>query len=90
MLCFLLPFFVLYQMFLIKVSTYHDGWTTVDYIFYTTIPSCRYGSRVEGSLKLLSRLRLPDTRQMARIGHIPSDVCPSDHLPLLADFLLML
>jgi endonuclease/exonuclease/phosphatase (EEP) superfamily protein YafD len=27
-------------------------------------------------------------RQMARIGQIPSDVCPSDHLPLLADFML--
>jgi hypothetical protein len=27
---------------------------------------------------------------MDRIGHIPSALCPSDHLPLLADFLLLL
>jgi len=73
------------------VSTYHDGWTLVDYLFYGTAacPS-QYGARVEGSLKLLAHLRLPDARQMDRIGHIPSQLCPSDHLPLLADFLLFL
>jgi hypothetical protein len=74
-----------------QVSTYHDCWTLVDYLFYGTVPCpSRPGARVEGSLKLLARLRLPDARQMDRIGHIPSALCPSDHLPLLADFLLLL
>jgi mRNA deadenylase 3'-5' endonuclease subunit Ccr4 len=73
-----------------QVSTYHSGWTRVDYIFYTTVPGARCARRVEGRLKLLGRLSLPDTRQMDAVGHIPSDVCPSDHLPLIADFMLML
>lgn len=73
-----------------EVSTYHSEWTAVDHMFYGTVPCPgRYGARIEGDLKLLGRLRLPDCRQMERVGHIPSDVCPSDHLPLLADFLLM-
>ena len=63
----------------------------VDYIFYSTVASQKPTSqdgRREGSLKLLGRLGLTNSRQMARVGNIPNQFCPSDHLPLVADFLL--
>jgi len=60
------------------VSTNHGDWTTVDFVFYTQARPIR----------LVSRLVLPREQDMQFIGPIPSDVCPSDHFPLAADFLL--
>lgn len=62
------------------VSTNHGDWTIVDFVFFS--------GGADQCLRLVSRLRLPTHRQMAHIGRIPSDVCPSDHFPLVADFLL--
>ena len=61
----------------------------VDYIFYSTVASHKAkDGRREGSMKLLGRLGLPNSHQMARVGNIPNQFCPSDHLPLVTDFLL--
>jgi len=69
-------------------STFHDTWMKVDYIFYSTkiLPS---GETREGRLKLLGRFSLPNRQQMALVGKIPNHQCPSDHLPLVAEFLLL-
>jgi len=60
------------------VSTFQDGWTLVDYIFHSSSPR----------MQLAAKLRLPTAHQLARSSKLPSLVCPSDHLPLVADFLL--
>ena len=78
-----------------EVTTFQNGWVTVDYIFYSTLPSRHRQShsadgRKEGKLKLLGRLSLPSAQQMALVGGLPNEHNPSDHLPLLADFLLSL
>ena len=39
-------------------------------------------------LHLVSRLQLPRRSDMQYLGRIPSAICPSDHFPLLADFIL--
>jgi len=57
------------------VSTHQDYWTLVDYIFASRHPA----------LRLAGRLRLPNPAQAERL---PSLASPSDHLPLVADFLL--
>ena len=69
-------------------STFHDTWMKVDYIFYSTkiLPS---GETREGRLRLLGRFSLPNRQQMALVGKIPNHQCPSDHLPLVAEFLLL-
>ena len=73
-------------------TTFQSQWVNVDYVLYSTLPSGPSSSssdgRREGSLKLLGRLSLPTVQQMALVGRIPNTHCPSDHLPLLADFLL--
>ena len=74
-----------------EVTTQQEGWVMVDYIFYSTVPSrnpSKGDGRKEGSLKLLGRLGLPNSQQMARVGNIPNQFIPSDHLPLVVDFLL--
>ena len=60
------------------VSTRHEAWLAVDHIFYSA----------SARLRLLGKLNLPSSRQMAVVGGIPNQECPSDHLPLVADFLL--
>jgi len=65
------------------VSTNHGDWTNVDFVLYSG-----GGRGTAGSLDLVSRYVLPRWSDMQTIGRIPSDVCPSDHFPLLADFLL--
>ena len=74
------------------MTTFQSGWVNVDYVLYNTRPGQRHHAssdgRREGSLKLLGRLDLPTAGQMARVGRIPNSCCPSDHLPLLAEFLL--
>jgi len=57
------------------VSTHQDSWTLVDYIFSSRHPA----------LSLRGRLSLPSPAQAERL---PSLASPSDHLPLVADFLL--
>ena len=72
-------------------TTFQGQWVTVDYILYSTLPgpsSSSSDGRREGSLKLLAHLTLPTAQQMSLVGSIPNTHCPSDHLPLLADFLL--
>ena len=73
------------------VTTFQSQWVNVDYVLYSTLPSASSAvsdGRREGALKLLGRLSLPTVQQMALVGRIPNTHCPSDHLPLLADFLL--
>lgn len=75
-----------------EVSAYQGTWINVDYIFYSTVPAlfpCADG-KMESKLKLLGRWTLPTGSQLARLGGLPSSVSPSDHLPLAADFLLLL
>jgi len=60
------------------VSTYQDGWTLVDYILRSR----------HQSLNLAATLALPSPHQLPRSGGLPSNNNPSDHLPLVADFLL--
>ncbi|KAK8379867.1 hypothetical protein O3P69_019696 [Scylla paramamosain] len=43
----------------------------------------------EGPLKLLERLTLPTAREAALFSPMPSPVCPSDHFPLAARFMLL-
>ena len=74
------------------VSSRHRTWAKVDYILYSTLParpgSSSWDGRREGRLRLVGRLRLPGPGQAEQLGPLPSPVCPSDHFPLLADFLL--
>jgi len=66
-----------------------DKLNNVDYVFYNTVPSYFEGQgRVEGALKLLARFSLPIEEDMVSLGGMPSRICPSDHLPLAADFIL--
>ena len=74
------------------VSTNHGDWTIVDYIFFSRAVNTGPDDskmHVTGQLYLNSRLLLPLASNMADIGRIPSKLCPSDHFPLLADFVLV-
>lgn len=84
-----------------EVSTYH--WrekTNVDYIFYSVkrkkIEKSRDGSFFidkveEDRIRLLERFALPSVREMNEsVGKMPNAECPSDHLPLMAKFQLLL
>jgi len=66
-----------------EVTTYHDNWVTVDYIMHS-----RPSQGTEGPLKLLSRLTLPTGPEISSLEGIPSQICPSDHLPLAVNFVL--
>ena len=75
----------------VQATTFHSTWVTVDYIYYSTIMSSNAASsdgRQEGKLKLVGRLSLPTGPEISVLGGLPSAVCPSDHLPLLAEFIL--
>lgn len=78
-----------------EATTFHGSWVTVDYIFYSTVEQTSVASsastsdgRREGGLKLVSRMALPTGPEISALGGLPSEICPSDHLPLLADFML--
>ncbi|KAK3863556.1 hypothetical protein Pcinc_030706 [Petrolisthes cinctipes] len=71
-----------------EVTTHHSNWTTVDYMFYNRVYSTAQATSVEGKLKLLARYRLLTGPEASRFGPLPSAVCPSDHFPLAAQFLL--
>ncbi|XP_021956214.1 protein angel homolog 2 isoform X2 [Folsomia candida] len=73
------------------VTTKQSKWVRVDYIYYsTTNQRCvnANGTREEGSLKLLRRLKLPTSAECKKSGKIPQEGASSDHYPLLAEFLL--
>ena len=77
-----------------EVSTFQSDWVSVDHIFYSTQPAhpgATYSKdgRREGKLKLVGRLSLPSAQQMMEVGGLPNYFTPSDHLPLLADVLLV-
>jgi len=74
-----------------EATTFHSTWVTVDYIFYSTIISSNAASndgKQEGKLKLVGRLSLPTGPEISVLGGLPSPICPSDHLFLLAEFIL--
>ncbi|KAK7081633.1 Protein angel 1 [Halocaridina rubra] len=71
-----------------EATTFHDRWTTVDYIFYSRVYSQERRREVEGPLKLLGRYSLLLGPEAKNFGPLPSAVCPSDHFPLAAQFLL--
>ena len=63
-------------------SVYSSG-TMVDYIMYSTSQDSQ-----ENKLKLVAKIGLPTEQNMQRSSKFPSYICPSDHLPLVAPFLL--
>ncbi|XP_068227107.1 uncharacterized protein [Palaemon carinicauda] len=72
----------------VEATTFHNKWTSVDYIFYSRVIAPKLGRPVEGNLKLLARYGLLTGKEAARFAPLPSAVCPSDHFPLAAQFLL--
>lgn len=68
-------------------SNHQSGYATVDYILYSTVHSPRFG-KIEGNLKLISRLNLLSGNEVTNLGGLPSLAFPSDHLCLAAKFLL--
>ena len=60
----------------------------VDYIFYSTVFHSKHNKQVEGNLKLISRLRLPTESKCRELGGMPNPLCPSDHISLVAKFIL--
>jgi len=76
-----------------EATTFHGSWVTVDYIFYSTVeaeqdPNSPSDGRREGKLKLRARMALPTGPEISALGGLPSEIFPSDHLPLLAEFIL--
>uniref|UniRef100_A0A914WA32 Endonuclease/exonuclease/phosphatase domain-containing protein n=1 Tax=Plectus sambesii TaxID=2011161 RepID=A0A914WA32_9BILA len=79
-----------------ELSTYHSKESAMpDFIFYSLAKKsvareeeklvCR--GVMEGRLKCVRRLALPDVRFMEdTVGRLPNAFCPSDHIPLLAEF----
>ena len=65
-----------------------NGWVVVDYILYSTNYSEKYQKFIEGDLKLVGKLNLLSAQECQRIGGLPSKMYPSDHLSLLAKFIL--
>ncbi|XP_066944809.1 uncharacterized protein [Macrobrachium rosenbergii] len=72
----------------VEATTFHNKWTSVDYVLYSRVYSQNRGQAVEGALKLLARYGLLTGRDAKRFAPLPSAVCPSDHFPLAAQFLL--
>ena len=82
-----------------EVTTSHDrGSCNVDYMFYNVLRRRfhRRGHRnivserdtVEGNLNLLAKLELLSAKTLDTHGSLPNKHYPSDHIPLLAKFLL--
>ena len=66
------------------VTTFQDRWTMVDYIMHSTSKN----SQMDSQLKVVAKLGLPTEQNMQWTSKFPSYICPSDHLPLVAQFLL--
>lgn len=80
-----------------EVTTHHQRAScTVDYIFYsvkrkeTEVRNGRvvHSRVVEGPLRLLATYRLMSQKQLMAVGGLPNEVQSSDHLPLVAKYLL--
>ncbi|XP_065301233.2 protein angel homolog 2 isoform X1 [Dermacentor albipictus] len=80
-----------------EVTTHHQRAScTVDYIFYSVKRKdtmfregqVKHACVVEGPLRLLATYRLMSQNQLMAIGGLPNEVQSSDHLPLIAKFLL--
>lgn len=71
-----------------EATTHQDDWVTVDYIFYSGNWNQQKECVEEGRLKLLSRYTLPSVGQCHELKSIPNLGCGSDHLSLMARFLL--
>ena len=65
-----------------------NGWAIVDYMLYSTNFSTKYNKFIEGKLKLVAKLDLLSGQQCRNMGGLPSKMCPSDHLSLVAKFLI--
>ena len=81
-----------------EVTTHHNnGKCSVDYIFYTVCnkevrfqrDEVRLSKIQDGKLKLIARYGLMSAKELDSMGGIPNPVLPSDHLCLIARFLLM-
>lgn len=83
-----------------EASTTQDGGITVDYIFYTPndagaeddAPRATENGQDHGpglSLHLRRRLNLIAPQQLRIVGGIPNSVHSSDHLPIVADFVMV-
>ena len=55
---------------------------------YILFPFYSNDGRYEKQLKYLGKWSLPTASQISKLGGLPSCICPSDHLPLAADFIL--
>nr|CAH7725980.1 unnamed protein product [Callosobruchus chinensis] len=66
-----------------EATTNQDGWTTVDYIFYST-----KGKYTDEKLQPLARCRLPTGQELGNTT-IPNQTLGSDHLSLAAKFKLL-
>lgn len=80
-----------------EVTTHHQRAScTVDYIFYSVKRKdsmfregqVKHACVVEGPLRLLATYRLMSQNQLMAVGGLPNEVQSSDHLPLIAKFLL--
>uniref|UniRef100_A0A224ZAC8 Transcriptional effector ccr4 related protein n=1 Tax=Rhipicephalus zambeziensis TaxID=60191 RepID=A0A224ZAC8_9ACAR len=80
-----------------EVTTHHQRAScTVDYIFYSVKRKdtmfmegqVKHACVVEGPLRLLATYRLMSQSQLVAVGGLPNEVQSSDHLPLIAKFLL--
>ncbi|ODM98359.1 Protein angel 2 [Orchesella cincta] len=70
------------------VTTRQHGWICVDYIFQSMSWNSHLNKVIEGRLKLIRRVGLFNRKQCKQIGSIPNTDHPSDHFPLIAEFLL--
>ena len=70
------------------VTTRQNKYVMVDFIFYSRYYSQYLSKFIESNLKLLGRLCLFTEKECIDMGHLPNDLCPSDHLCLVAKFLL--
>lgn len=70
------------------VTTRQDQYVMVDYIFYSLVYSRYLSKFIEGRLKMLGRIQLYSAEECTKMGHLPNEFCPSDHLSLVAKFLL--
>ena len=71
-----------------EATTKQDEWITVDYIFYSGTWNRREQHVQEGRLKLVAKHTLPTCHQCQELKYLPNFVCGSDHLSLMAQFLL--
>lgn len=70
------------------VSTFQDGWTLAVIILMNLLMVDYILRSRHRSLNLAATLALPSPHQLPSSGGLPSNNNPSDHLPLVADFLL--